>query len=52
MKAISAIRYRAKIIATRLPDIDRWIAARRLTSFFSVKARAHHGLACLGLSGS
>jgi aminopeptidase N len=28
-KAISAIRYRAKIIATRLPDIDRWIAARR-----------------------
>jgi len=27
-KAIAAIRYRAKVIATRLPEIDRWIAAR------------------------
>jgi ERAP1-like C-terminal domain len=26
-KAIASIRYRAKIIAERLPDIDRWIAA-------------------------
>jgi aminopeptidase N len=26
-KAIASIRYRAKVIAERLPDIDRWIAA-------------------------
>ena len=26
VKAIAAIRYRAKVIGTRLPDIDRWIA--------------------------
>jgi aminopeptidase N len=26
-KAIAAIRYRAKVIATRLPDIDNWLAA-------------------------
>jgi aminopeptidase N len=28
MRALSSIRYRAKVIATRVPDIDRWIAAR------------------------
>jgi aminopeptidase N len=26
-KAIAAIRYRAKVIATRLPDIDQWLVA-------------------------
>jgi hypothetical protein len=26
-KAIASIRYRAKVIAEWLPDIDRWIAA-------------------------
>ena len=26
-KAIAAIRYRAKVIATRLPEIDHWLAA-------------------------
>ena len=28
-KAIAAIRYSAKVIAERLPEIDRWIAAHR-----------------------
>jgi aminopeptidase N len=27
VKAVAAIRYRAKVIETRLPEIDRWIAA-------------------------
>jgi aminopeptidase N len=27
-KAIAAIRYRAKVIATRLPDIDQWLTAQ------------------------